>query len=41
MSLLHLYDPDRCEGHICTKDCDNCPWGEEDEGYTEEPNGQP
>ena len=29
MSLLHLYDPDICDGHACPKDCDSCsPWAE-------------
>ena len=28
MWIMHLYDPDICEGHFCPKDCDNCQYVE-------------
>ena len=31
MSLLHLYDPDKCDGRPCCKDCDECPYNEGDD----------
>ena len=31
MSDMWLYNEDRCEGHFCPKDCDNCLYAEEEE----------
>ena len=32
MSDMWLYDENRCEGHFCPKDCDNCSYAEEEDG---------
>ena len=37
MSLLHMYDPDVCDGDFCPSDCDNCP--KADRGEEEEDDG--
>ena len=31
MSDMWLYNENRCEGHFCPKDCDDCLYAEEEE----------
>lgn len=28
MKNIYLYDEEICDGHLCVKDCDRCPWAD-------------
>lgn len=30
------YDPEYCDGHECPRDCEVCPWREENRGWDDD-----
>lgn len=43
MKNIYLYDEEICEGHLCVKDCDRCPWADkviEKQAESEDDDGQ-